>query len=84
MKIKAIHLNDEELPDTITVEMTRDEALIMARVTGGYSDKTAREAHGDIGYASTGIYDALVGSVFNRYWDDGVQEAFRYKPGGAL
>lgn len=66
MKIKAITLDRDELPETITVEMTRAEAILIVRHVGSLRPSTA---------TSDEMYEALAGSLFNRFWDDGVAEA---------
>lgn len=77
MKVLSIDLDDTELPNAITVTMTRDEAVVLARMTGGHSIRTASAQFGDRGKCTESIYDALVGAVFNRFWEDGVDDAAR-------
>lgn len=70
---------DDPYPERITVEMSKDEALLIAvmvgKLNGAKVDElipgmSATETHSD-------IYDCLTGSVFNRYWEDGVKDALR-------
>lgn len=66
----AKHQDDEYYPETITVTMTLKEAIFIAKKAGAEPP------------AATGtICDCLVGDVFNRYWDDGVDDAERMKGG---
>jgi hypothetical protein len=68
MKVKALTLDDDGLPDRLTVEMTRDEAILIATHVGNLTPSTE---------VSTPIWDALSGEVFNRYWEDGLDDARR-------
>lgn len=77
MKLVTLHFDEAANPDRITVEMTRDEGLLVAKVLGTMTgtDQNAVMSGGDgIG---TDIYACLVGDVFNRYWEDGVNDALR-------
>lgn len=58
------------LPHNITVSMTVTEAAAIARVFGALNDYGLRR----LGLDDSGIYDCLTGDVFNRYWDDGVND----------
>ena len=77
MKIRNIQLDDNELPETVTVEMTIGEAAFIAKVCGGLSRNTAIEQHGPIGAHHDDIYDSLTGGLFNRFWEDGIDDALR-------
>lgn len=67
MKIKQLTLSDEtEMPESITVEMTIEEAVWLADHLGSMKSPPVW---------SDPIYGALVGGVINRYWEDGVDEA---------
>ena len=63
VKIKTIHLDDDESPVTVVAELTIEEAAWI-------SEKTGQETGSDD--ATSGLYNALTGSVFNRFWNDGV------------
>ena len=76
MEIKAFTFNDRQL-DTVTVQMTAEEAAFMAKVTGKMNDPMAQEAFGIPTQAHSEIYDLLAGEVFNRLYDDGVDEWIR-------
>ena len=73
MKILAIELDTDELPAEITVRMSRAEAELIAAHVGQVLPSTG---------TSSGIYDALVGGVFNRFWEDGLTDA-RHESGFA-
>lgn len=79
MRIKRIDLDATEMPAVITVEMTVGEAIALARLTGKLSPDTARE-RGLVWDDTVATYDALIGSVFNRYWEDGIDGASRGNP----
>jgi hypothetical protein len=70
MRIKTIQLDSNELPETIDVQMTREEGVLIANYVGGLLPSTP---------ASVSIWDALTGRVFNRFWDDGLSDATRYR-----
>jgi hypothetical protein len=75
MKIQSIRLDAEENPDLIVVEMTADEAAFIARLTGSLSPHDVITALGEDPRwfnASAEVFNALTGSVFNRFYDDGI------------
>lgn len=74
MKIRAIALDDDELPATITVEMTVDEAGLLAAHLGNTRPKDRNDEIAGFGAVGSDIYEALAGSIFNRYYEDGVRE----------
>ena len=77
MKIRRIDLNDDEVPETITVELTHDEAVFLALFLGKQNG-TEEEAVMTGGARLGGeIYDGLTGGVFNRFYEDGVKDAAR-------
>jgi hypothetical protein len=63
--------DDGAEPDTVTVTMTIFEAAVIASLFGKLNsyanDKIALDYD---------IYGCLVGDVFNRYWDDGLNDAY--------
>ena len=75
MRVTNIGLDGEELPETITVELSRDEAIVLGKITGKYSFSEAQANFGERAACTGDIYDALVGVVFNRFWDDGIKDA---------
>lgn len=68
MQIRNISLDEDQMPDTITVNMGISEAIQIAQWAGKTPSPTAEMSW---------IYSALCGSVFNRFWDDGVNGAAR-------
>lgn len=76
MKLLSIDFttdNDgDAYPRTVTVEMSISDALVIAEIYGQMNG-IAHQATG----ATGDVYDCLVGSVFNRYWDDGTNDARR-------
>lgn len=70
MKIKSIKLDDDEMPSNITVSLSIEEAVWIAKVSG---KQRGESPHNE-------IYNALTGSVFNPFWDDGIDEAYRQHP----
>lgn len=77
MKIQSIRLDEEENPDLIVMEMTAVEAAFIARLTGSLSPRDVIDALGEDPCwfnASAEVYNALTGSVFNRFYDDGIND----------
>lgn len=68
MQIRNISLDEDQMPDTITVDMDISEAIQIAQWAG----KTASPTH-----EMATIHGGLCGYVFNRFWDDGVDGAAR-------
>ena len=72
MKIKQLTFTDGEdgaIPASGVVEMTIEEMAFFAVIAGMLTDSMKPK--------NFDAYDALVGDVFNRYWDDGVDGAIR-------
>lgn len=69
---KIIFTQSEEgaEPENITVTMSLKEAIWIAKVAG---QQCGEGQHRE-------IYGPLIGDLFNRYWDDGVDEAHRQHP----
>jgi hypothetical protein len=83
VKVKRIDLDDEEMPERVLVELSHDEAAYLALLLGR---QNANDMNAVMpGGASEGgaIYDGLTGSLFNRFYEDGVDgaaEAIRARP----
>jgi hypothetical protein len=74
-QVKAIELDDDESVEFITVKLTVAEAAFIAAFTGKQTGETANEVMSKGGAeASSGLYDAFTGGVFNRWYDGGVNE----------
>lgn len=70
MIVKTIHFDENQLPQTIIVEMTVEEAAAIASIFGKFNGHATRKLK--IPYDPS-IYDAL-SFMFNAYWDNGVEE----------
>ena len=68
MKIRNIALDDDETPETITVDMTLAEAVWIATAAGVQVPSSK---------PTDDIYEALAGGVFNRFFEEGVEGANR-------
>lgn len=64
-------------PSRVTVEMTIEEAAAIAKTFGGMSYTTFHQKFPGLGTEFSEIYGCLVGEVFNRFWDDGVDGFLR-------
>ena len=75
MKVKRIDLDDEETPERVTVELSHDEAVFLAVLLGQMNGVREEEIlPGGSGLGSA-IYYGLAGGVFNRFYENGVEEA---------
>lgn len=63
MKIKHIEFGDDELPETVTIQMDVGEAARLAWEIGNQPGVTKEVSD---------LYGVLAGSVFNPYYDEGV------------
>ena len=73
MKTKSLKFDKKTgRPESLVVKMTLPEAILIAKYCGGLSPATSpnHEASGE-------IYDCLVGELFNRFWDAGLEGAVR-------
>lgn len=79
MKIRGITLDDDELPASVLVEMTRDEAALVCHLVGSISPADLEANFKLRGWrwkeAMHSVYDGLAGGLFNRFWDGGVRDA---------
>ena len=75
MKVKRIDLDDEEMPETTLVELTHDEAVFVALLLGKQNGITAEEILPGGSALMGSIYHGLAGGLFNRFYEDGVDEA---------
>ena len=67
MKLRTINLDENEDLTTISVDMTIEEACWMAKVSGAIANDHSKLHHE--------IYSCLVGGFFNKFYEDGVNEA---------
>lgn len=70
MQINQIKFTQDDngaKPAEVNVTITIEEAIWIAEIAGNQRGSSPHKS----------IYYALVGDVFNRYWDDGVDEAQR-------
>jgi hypothetical protein len=75
VKAKQISLNDDEMPESVLVELSHDEALYVALLLGRQNDHAANEVMPGGALAVNAVYDGLAGGLFNRFYHDGVREA---------
>jgi hypothetical protein len=75
MKLRAVQMDDEDVPASITVEMTTDEAAVIYAFLGSIAPKAVTDAAGDVrwGNALYDVADCLSASFFNRFWDEGAK-----------
>ncbi|WP_045562970.1 hypothetical protein [Streptomyces sp. FxanaA7] len=75
MKVKRIGLNDEEMPESVLVELSHDEAAYLALLIGKQSGKDAEQTVTGGSSLSTAVYEGLTFGVFNRFYEDGIEGA---------
>lgn len=73
-QIKMVELDDDEDIGFVTVRLTAAEAAFIAKFTGRQTGETANEVMPGGDEASRGLYGAMTGGVFNRWYDSGVDE----------
>ncbi len=73
MKVRNIALDDDSMPETVTVEMTVDEAALIVAMMAPVAPRDVTNACGDIRWGNTlnDVHDGLMGGLFNRFWDSG-------------
>ena len=72
MKITSIDLEDRN-PTRVRAELTIEELAFIAKFTGGMNFEKAEAVINDGYTASNALYEATIGDVFNRFWDNGLQ-----------
>lgn len=77
MNVKQINLDDDGVPESVFVRMSRDEALYLAKLTGRQTHTSAGDILTGCAALNTEVYESLTGDLFNRYYDDGVNDAVR-------
>ncbi|MBT2467872.1 hypothetical protein J7E97_08285 [Streptomyces sp. ISL-66] len=75
MKVKRIDLDDDEMPERILVELSHDEAVYLAVLLGKQSPSDREAILRGGGSLGGGVYNGLVGTVFNTFYEDGVNDA---------
>lgn len=73
-QIKSVELDSDEEIEFVTVRLTVAEAAFIAKFTGRQNGITANEVMPGGDQASANLYGAMVGGVFNRWYDGGVEE----------
>lgn len=75
MKVKHISLNEDEIPETITVEMSVDEAALIYGLTATIAPRLVTNKVGlKFGEALSEIATCISGAFFNRFWDRGAHD----------
>lgn len=77
MKLISIALDSDEMPEKVVAELTLDEMIWIGRVTGRQSPSSSEELVPGYGLSSQTLYYCAIGSLFNRFWDDGIDGAIR-------
>lgn len=82
MILRSMDFDDDGDLLSVTVKMTAAEAALIARMVGKLNTPMANEIVPGIGENYHGPYDVLVGEVFNRIYDSGVDE-YIFSPKGS-
>lgn len=77
MIVNKLKLSKDGLPKKATVELSIEEIAYITKILGKMNDIQANEVmkNGDV--ISSEIYSGFTGDIFNRYWDDGINDFFR-------
>lgn len=70
--IENVALREGE-PVELTLTLSVEQAALIARWVGQFSPSTAGTNHSH----TSGLWDCLVGEFFNRFYEDGIDEALR-------
>jgi len=65
MRLNNIKFSENEEPEELTVTMSVEEATWIARIAGKQRGSSPHDE----------IYSCLIGSFFNKMWEDGVEGA---------
>lgn len=76
-QVKSIELDDDENIEFVTVRMSAEEAALIAIFTGKQNVPSVEAIMRGGGPANSHLYEAFTVSVFNRWYDGGVQEWHR-------
>ncbi|WP_158715882.1 hypothetical protein [Streptomyces sp. NRRL B-24720] len=73
--MKRIDLDDEEMPESVLVELSHDEAAYLALLLGKQNGNDMNAVA--LGGARLGgaVYEGLTSGLFNRFYEDGVDGA---------
>lgn len=75
MKVKSIDLGEDEMPVGATVHLSLEELILICSISGKISPRTMRDSYGDEYIpAMHELYDGTA-NIFNRFYDDGIDEA---------
>lgn len=77
MKVRSIDFNADGEPESATFALSLAEALIVAKVFGERNGEQNEKVMPMGAYHGSNVYDGLVDGLFNRFYDDGVDEAMR-------
>jgi hypothetical protein len=75
VKLKQINLDNEEMPETVVVELTHDEAVYLALVLGSRNGIEAEEVMPGGAMLNHAVYSGLTAGMFNRFYEDGERGA---------
>jgi hypothetical protein len=76
MKIKSIKHSSEEMPKQVTVSMSIQEFLYLAKVTGAKNHSEADEVIKNGHVYNSSIYDCA-SRLFIQYFEDGIDDAIK-------
>lgn len=65
------------LPGSITVTLTLQEAVFIAKVCGNLSAFTANKIEADGGKTMRALYNGLASDLFCRYWEGGQDDLYQ-------
>jgi hypothetical protein len=72
--IKSMEFDENDELEFVTVRMSAEEAAFIAKFTGRQTGETAEKIMSGGAPASSHLYEAMTGLVFNRLYDGGVDD----------
>jgi hypothetical protein len=75
VKVKRIDLDDEAMPESITVELSHDESVFLAALLGRMKGNQEEKILAGGSVLVGALYEGLAGGVFNRFYENGVEDA---------
>ena len=85
MNLRSVYFDDDEQPSSYTVQLTADEAAVLALLTGTIAPKTVTEHTGDVRWGNA-TYDVAEGfaGMFNMHYEGGRHDVLPSRRGMQL
>jgi hypothetical protein len=77
VKVRSIDLDDDGMPESVTVVMTAREAAVIMTMIGKTSINDRMALFDGADQAAKDIHSALLGDVADRFYEDGICDMAR-------